>query len=212
MPVTVDNNNINVADTGAEFAAAVKVEITSAEADLAKMSEKTATETISGAKTHTGNLIRSKAFFSAYSTQTDVVGDEGAYTDVEWAVVDREDAQFELIAGEIEIEISETGDYKISYDGSTDNIQATSADRYTSEFTIWVKPSAGSYSELAGTKSFCYNRNADDGEGTGSMSGRIFSLTADDRIKLRATVKTSGNSFDDIVLVSGGTRILIERV
>lgn len=212
MPVTVTPGNIDVADTGSDFASAVKTEITNTAADLAKMSEKTADETIGGDKTHTGTFERSNAFFSAYSTQTDVVADEGAYTDIEWATPDREDSLYTLVTGDIEIEVSEAGDYKISYDGSTDNTQTTSADRYTTEFTLWKKPSAGSYSEVAGTKSYAYNRNADDGEGTSSMTGRIFTLAANDRLKLRATVYTSGDSFGDIVLISGGTRILIERV
>lgn len=212
MPVTVNYNNIDTDSDGATFASDVKGEIQATQTDLGKMSEKTEAETISGNKTHTGTFERSNAFFSAYSTQTDVVADEGAYTDIEWATPDREDSLYTLVTGDIEIEVSEAGDYKISYDGSTDNTQTTSGDRYTTEFTLWKKPSAGSFSEVTGTKSYAYNRNADDGEGTSSMTGRIFTLAANDRLKLRATVHTSGDSFGDIVLISGGTRILIERV
>lgn len=57
MPVTVTPGNIDVADTGSDFASAVKTEITKAAADLAKMSEKDQTETITGAKTFQGNTV-----------------------------------------------------------------------------------------------------------------------------------------------------------
>jgi hypothetical protein len=56
MPVTVTPGNIDVADTGSDFASNVKTEITNAAADLAKMSEKTEVETITGAKTHEDTL------------------------------------------------------------------------------------------------------------------------------------------------------------
>ena len=76
MAVTTDGNEINVADDGADFASDVKTQITNAAADLNKMSEKTATETITGAKTHQGTLTLDATGASGDVTVMEITMDE----------------------------------------------------------------------------------------------------------------------------------------
>jgi hypothetical protein len=76
MAVTTDGNAINVSDDGADFASDVKTQITNAAADLNKMSEKTATETITGAKTHEDTLTLDATGASGDVTVLEITMDE----------------------------------------------------------------------------------------------------------------------------------------
>ena len=78
MPVTVTPGNIDVADTGSDFASSVKTEITNTAADLGKMSEKDQAETITGAKTHQSTLTLDATGASGDVTVLEITMDEVA--------------------------------------------------------------------------------------------------------------------------------------
>lgn len=211
MAVTVDYTQLDLTDDGAAFGAELITQFQNTQTDLGKMSEKTADETISGKKTHTGELIRSKAFYSAYSTTTTALADQGSFTDITWNVTDRIDSALYVVYSSTEIEFQVAGDYRIFYDG-TCRLTGATVTRIGVDWRISKKPSGGSYSELAGTLRSGYVRLVGDNTTTTNFSGRVFTFAVGDRIKLQGGGNGSDNSNNELLQVNGGTSIMIEKV
>tara|TARA_R100001143_G_scaffold61969_1_gene64042 strand:- start:7627 stop:8259 length:633 start_codon:yes stop_codon:yes gene_type:complete len=210
MAVTVNAGNIDVNDTGADFASNVKTEMTNAQADLGKMSEKTATETISGDKTMSGSFERSNFIYAAHSTGTDSISFDGTKTYITWTE-DRSDSIFSTST--TVVTVSDACDLVICYDGAADIGVADAGHVFDLRFGVEIDPDGVSgYSVVTGSYSPFTLRGIFGNINNASCTGIHASVSSGALVRVFAEVYGRGTSGESANLVAQACRLRMQRI